>query len=496
MSEEIYEEPQLTKKSDNTDFRNGHNDESIYVNCRPTKFIQPKPEDQATEQHLSIENKERNQLRSDVDKLISERDELQTNYSKFRIIHHNLTEALKDEKEFLKTMNRNLTTERDELKAQIEATRCPSSWIKFDNSCYLISDTSKSWNDGRDMCKDHGADLVIISNIMEQAFITSLKEEVWIGLTDKEKEDTWKWVNGEAVATTYWKQGEPINAGGGEDCVLILNIFPKINNWNDFPWIEIKERKQQNVAQLVSERNELQTNYSELKNLSQSLTQANIQLMNENRRLITERDELKAQTAIEIKKANQLRSDGDKLISERDELQTSYSEATNLSHDLKQKTNLLKDVNEFLKTINRNLSTERDELKAQIEATRCASSWIKFENSCYFISDTLKSWNDGRNMCKDHGADLVIISNFMEQKFISSFNQLVWIGLTDEETENSWKWVNGEAATTTYFHEKQPDNHGSAENCVEINDSFPPTNNWNDFPCNSLLKFICEKVLN
>ncbi|KAM3623971.1 uncharacterized protein V6R79_017515 [Siganus canaliculatus] len=460
MSEEIYEVPQLTKKSDNTDFRNGHNDESIYVNCRPTKFIEPKPEDQATEQYLrrrnleraavavfvvllclgllaavivlGIENKERNQRRSNVDKLISERDELQTNYSKFRIINHNLTEALKDEQEFLKTMNRNLTTERDELKAHIESTRCPSSWTKFDNSCYLISKTFKNWNDSRDTCKDHGADLVIISNFMEQAFITSLRQQVWIGLTDREKEDTWKWVNGEAVTTTYWNKGEPNNAGG-EDCVLIQNTFPKIINWNDFPSIEKKE-------------------------------------------------------------ANQLRSDVDKLISERDELQTSYSEVTNLSHDLKQKTNFLKDENEFLEHYNRNLTNEIDGLKTQMESTRCPSNWINFENSCYFISTTSKSWSDGRNMCKDHGADLVIISNIMEQKFISSLNVQVWIGLTVEKTENSLKWVDGEAATTTYWREGEPNNLGLNENCVEMT-SIVPINNWNDLACHYSLKFICEKVL-
>ncbi|KAM3623158.1 uncharacterized protein V6R79_007754 [Siganus canaliculatus] len=99
-------------------------------------------------------------------------------------------------------------------------------------------------------------------------------------------------------------------------------------------------------------------------------------------------------------------------------------------------------------------------------------------------------------MCKDHGADLVIISNIMEQAFISSLNVRVWIGLTDREKEDTWKWVNGEAATTTtYWRANQPDNHELGEDCAEINNSAPPIKNWNDSPCSDLLKFICEKAL-
>ncbi|KAM3623642.1 uncharacterized protein V6R79_013699 [Siganus canaliculatus] len=210
---------------------------------------------------------DRTDWRMDVAKLSSERDELWTNFSKIQNINQNLTEetsmlqeekellmtqnrnltaeneqlhnlteetsVLQEEKELLMTKNRNLAAENERLHNMIEATRCPSSWIKFDNSCYLISDTLKNWNDGRNMCKGHGADLVIISNIMEQAFITSLRQWVWIGLTDEEEEGSWKWVNGEAVTTTYWNEGEPNNGAGGEDCVVIRNIFPKINNWND-----------------------------------------------------------------------------------------------------------------------------------------------------------------------------------------------------------------------------------------------------------------------
>ncbi|KAM3624393.1 uncharacterized protein V6R79_022840 [Siganus canaliculatus] len=222
-----------------------------------------------------------------------------------------------------------------------------------------------------------------------------------------------------------------------------------------------------NVARLVSERNELQTNYSDLASINYNLTELTS--------LLEDEKEL-------------LEGMNNNLTMERDQLQTDYNEVKNLSQSLRQANARL--VNE-----NGRLTTERNELKAQIEATRCPTSWRKFENSCYFISREWKKWTDSRKICKDHGANLVIISNIMEQAFISSLNVRVWIGLTDEETENSWKWVNGEAATTTYWRENQPDNYRSGEDCAEIVNSPPPIKNWNDRPCMDLLMFICEKSL-
>ncbi|KAM4557241.1 collectin-12 [Fundulus diaphanus] len=116
---------------------------------------------------------------------------------------------------------------------------CPPEFRMFGSSCYYFSSSSQrlNFNEANKFCKNMSSHMLIINNIEEQQFIRnsiSKKGFFWLGLTDKEEENVWKWVDGTIPVFTNWKPGQPDNwthgHANGEDCAGLINNA----NWNDF----------------------------------------------------------------------------------------------------------------------------------------------------------------------------------------------------------------------------------------------------------------------
>ncbi|XP_042281492.1 CD209 antigen-like protein A isoform X1 [Thunnus maccoyii] len=125
---------------------------------------------------------------------------------------------------------------------------CPAGWRMFRCSCYFLSSESGSWSRGRQDCREKGADLVVIDSTEEQTFFSTFTEvETWIGLTDRDEEGTWKWIDGTPLtlrqcevtgSSRYWETNEPNNGNGNpqlgeEDCAHIRSGKSTEDNWND-----------------------------------------------------------------------------------------------------------------------------------------------------------------------------------------------------------------------------------------------------------------------
>ncbi|XP_034003344.1 CD209 antigen-like protein E [Trematomus bernacchii] len=153
-------------------------------------------------------------------------------------------ERLQASDQLINQLKANLT----EKTREVDRLQClmGKGWRKFGSSFYLLSTEHASWEQSKQDCTARGADLVIVDSEEEQEFITSMiKEDTWIGLSDREEGGTWKWVDGSPLTLTFWIEGEPDNGGGGfeEDCV---NINPSTgwngwSCWNYLPWICEKE---------------------------------------------------------------------------------------------------------------------------------------------------------------------------------------------------------------------------------------------------------------
>ncbi|XP_041662299.1 CD209 antigen-like protein A [Cheilinus undulatus] len=161
-------------------------------------------------------------------------------------IKANLTVQLQVKDQQLST----LTEQRDLLNVSLTNIRknlmslskqmktCPAGWKMFQCSCYFFSTHKNTWNECRKDCQDKDADLVIINSPEEEEFLTNnIKGSTWIGLSDQEKEGTWKWTDGTQLTMAYWWRGQPDNGGGnpqyGEEDCCHFATYKKEAKWND-----------------------------------------------------------------------------------------------------------------------------------------------------------------------------------------------------------------------------------------------------------------------
>ncbi|XP_077185447.1 hepatic lectin-like isoform X2 [Paroedura picta] len=106
-------------------------------------------------------------------------------------------------------------------------------WEYFYGKCYYFSLETASWMQAKARCEEKLSQLVVINNTAEQNFIQTRtrNDRYWMGLTDRDREGTWRWVDGSDYNTGFmhWKPGEPNNDGHGEDCAHVWGN----GEWND-----------------------------------------------------------------------------------------------------------------------------------------------------------------------------------------------------------------------------------------------------------------------
>jgi hypothetical protein len=102
------------------------------------------------------------------------------------------------------------------------------------------------------------------------------------------------------------------------------------------------------------------------------------------------------------------------------------------------------------------------------------------------------TWHEARDACVQEGAHLVMETSDVIRKYVyTKFGDRgeMWIGVSDEETENVFKWVDGEKVAKSYWAYMEPNDHGN-EDCVETN--WGTAGQWNDRKCDAKHPFLCQ----
>uniref|UniRef100_A0A8C7WXB2 Collectin-12 n=1 Tax=Oryzias sinensis TaxID=183150 RepID=A0A8C7WXB2_9TELE len=119
----------------------------------------------------------------------------------------------------------------------------------------------------------------------------------------------------------------------------------------------------------------------------------------------------------------------------------------------------------------------------------CPTGFRRFRDSCYFFSSGSQRLNfdQAKLFCTNISSHMIIINDEEEQK------GYFWLGLTDREEENVWKWVDGTQPDFNMWKPGQPDNwthgHEDGEDCAGLIHLAL----WNDFYCTDSIGYICER---
>ena len=99
---------------------------------------------------------------------------------------------------------------------------------------YEVFKISKKWLDAESHCKGKKGHLASFSSKEQQtAAISEVDPSIyWIGLSDYEDEDQWKWSDGSSTSWMNWDGGEP-NGGRGENCAQLREGIWRDASCND-----------------------------------------------------------------------------------------------------------------------------------------------------------------------------------------------------------------------------------------------------------------------
>lgn len=148
-----------------------------------------------------------------------------------------------------------------------------------------------------------------------------------------------------------------------------------------------------------------------------------------------------------------------------------------------------------------------DDGKKATEETKIDGEWIQNPATThYYVVTKPMNWKVAKQTAEDEGGYILVINNQEENEWIiNTFGDhantrgynAFHIGLTDEDQEGQFVWINGDELTYTNWDTGQPDNDvgdGSPENFAQImgNNSALPSGTWNDINDTELYPAIIE----
>ncbi|XP_069566819.1 macrophage mannose receptor 1-like, partial [Brachyistius frenatus] len=423
-------------------------------------------------------------------------------------------------------------------------TICPPGWLSFSGSCYwMVSNINllTTWHEAFTKCSDLGAHLLIINSQDEQFFINGKLPDfhqveipdIWIGLSDKDQDGQFRWVDKSEIEFSNYGTGFPRNTAGFWDCGQIFtgNYDGKWETTNCFKSLGY-------VCEMTGGQNPKPTSapdshcdngyllygascYHFKSDRVKTWQDAEAHCTSEQGHLVSfhSPEELSFLTSHmpreawvglnDISVENQfVYSDGTPANflpwapNQPDNWQNNEDcvQLRGMNHHEPGK------INDDFCTSTKGYICQKAKGQGPPPQPptsgpgwndKCGS-WVSdaFNDYCYLFNYlSMRTWADARADCVNQGGDLISITDPFEQAFIHGLIQQsptgisLWMGGHDSITEGGWDWTDGSPFRYIRWSEGNPDNY-YGEDCLSI---YINGGYWNDDNCGYKRGYICKK---
>ncbi|XP_036973174.1 macrophage mannose receptor 1 [Acanthopagrus latus] len=423
-------------------------------------------------------------------------------------------------------------------------TICAPGWHSFGGSCYwMVSNTDllTTWHEAVTKCSDMGAHLLIINSQEEQFFINgNLPDfhqvnvpDIWIGLSDKDQDGSFNWVDKSKIEFSNYGPGWPKNTANLWDCGQIFTgnydgRWETTNCFKSHGYI-CEMTGGQNPKPTATPDSHCDAGYllygdfcykfetEEVKNWQD----AEAHCVKEQGHLASfhTQEELSFLVAHmpvgawiglnDIQVENQfVFSDGTSpdllpwVPGQPDNWQDN-EDCVHIRGMNEVEPGLLNDdyctsSRDFICKKPKGQGPPPQPPTSGPGWNEKCGSWMAdpFNDYCYLFNYlSMRSWADARADCVNQGGDLLSITEPFEQGFIHGVIQhsptgiSLWMGGHDSVTEGGWEWTDGSPFRFINWNAGNPDDY-YGEDCLSIiiNNGY-----WNDDNCENKRGYICKR---
>ncbi|XP_077347036.1 macrophage mannose receptor 1 [Lithobates pipiens] len=394
----------------------------------------------------------------------------------------------------------------------------------------IISGAALTWYQARRSCQQLEAELLSITELHEQTYISGLTSAItaplWLGLNSLDFNAGWKWDDGNPFRFLNWLPGNP-STEPGKNCVALnpgknakwenkecsqklgyickkgnatssyippsdtepINCPPTWIPYASYCYSLHKESKMWKDA-MVSCRKE-EGDLASLHNIG-DFGFVTSQFEFEGGEFVwIGLNDLKTQLFFEWSDGTPVhhtvwqRGEPSHLTNKQEDCVALNTKEGNLADKMCEK--------KFPYLCKRKPLPNDHELRPLIEPG-CIKGWKRHGFYCYFIGETASTFTEANSTCNTNAAYLMTVEDRFEQAYLTSLiglrpEKYFWTGLTDMEERGTFKWINNERVLYTHWNADMP---GRKQGCVVMR-----TGNrgglWDVIKCDEKAKFVCKK---